>query len=289
MTDMSTIIGLIISALVGIAVDIVLVVLLGMFAAGIGGRAQEGSPAPRRRPPAVFGVIALGIGAYLGVSYAWQLSYDSSGLGALLGTGITAFLVIGGAVHLGLIGVVALAIRHRRGSAATRSLFASAGGLVLGALAGIILAAPLGLTYRAPVFTERAARLDLSWYGEATFVPSAGSPATCTSVADGSEIAHVRGLSAGRVAEATVIVNIDLPASGLEVPMLDIMLTLTLPDGTQPGWWSGPVPIADLGPDGSRGRLTFSDLPLVGKDKGGPPSDMVESISGVVTWDCGDA
>lgn len=285
MPDTSAII-LIVSALVAIAVDVVFVVLLGMVVAGIGGRAEEGAAAPRLRPAMVLGAIALGIGAYLGVNYAWQLSYDSIGLGALLSTGMTAFVVIGGAVHLGLIGVVALVIRHRRGTTATRSLFASAGGLVLGALAGFILAAPLGLTYRAPVFTERTARLDLSWHDEAMFVPGDGSPATCTSVADGPAIAHVRSLAVGRLATANVTVNIDLPASGLDATMLDIFLTL--PDGTQPGWWSGPILIADLGADGSHGHLTFYDLPLVGKDKGGVPSDVRESISGEVTWDCAD-
>ena len=97
----------------------------------------------RRRPAWIAGSIGVVIGALLGLVYARGAAEGS--LGGAISVGF-AVLVVGLVVAVcAIVGIVALAIRHRA-STTTWAVFALGGGVLAGAIVAALVAGPMGLT-----------------------------------------------------------------------------------------------------------------------------------------------
>jgi hypothetical protein len=240
------------------------------------------------RPVPILVAVAA---AVAGVVAGREIAYERSmaGLGGALGGIIPIFFLVLDAGGLGLVGLVAIAIRRGHVSRAIATLLAAAGLLVTGAFGGAATAARTGALYHEPVVLESSGTTTFTL--DTVTVPFAtqhGGRATCRSDPDGRTVVDVTALDLGELGRGTLRAFMGLPVAATEPATAEFFIDAgDLPDGATPPSWSGRVLVSGLRADHASGRLAFDGVPQhVDEKMPAPASIWPATISGELSWTC---
>jgi hypothetical protein len=282
------------------------VVVVGLAVARIGSRARAAEVAAADaggagddvadQPSTQAGLLRLAVlglpliaAAGLGLIFGRQAAYNRS-LGGLEGVFayVTLIVEVGGLVLLALgVATVAWLSRGRRGSTAIRTLLLTAGALVVGAVAGQLTAPVTGGEYVAPVILRAGGQGTLALDGTTpAFVGATNSQVQCESVPDGRSLQSVLGLAFGELGTGTVRGTVSGTGSSWTVELY--IDGGDVPEGAEQPFWNGPAVVDGVVPDGTTGRVTFTDLqPEAGKGAvASAPAGWPATLSGSLRWSC---
>jgi hypothetical protein len=282
-----------------IAVVVAILIAIARVIARVGdgnlasGTAPEGVASTPSRSSIVTPVpIVVAIAAVVaGVVAGREIAYERSmpGLGGALGGIIPIFFLIVVAGGLGLVGLVAIAIRHGRVSPAIATLLAGAGLLVTGAFGGAATAAPTGALYHEPVVLESTGTTTFTLdVATLPFATQQGGRATCRSDPDGRTVVDVTALELGELGPGTLRAFVGLPVAASEPASAAFFIDAgDLPEGATPPSWTGRVLVSGISADHASGRLAFDGLSQhVDEKMPAPASTWPSTISGELSWTC---
>jgi hypothetical protein len=294
------------SQLLGIAVFvacIAVVVAVLIAIARVIARVGDGNLAPGTAPdsaastpsrssivtpvPIVVAIAAVVAGVVAGREIAYERSMP--GLGGALGGIIPIFFLVVVAGGLGLVGLVAIAIRHGRVSPAIATLLAASGLLVTGAFGGAATAAATGSLYHEPIVLEASGTSTFAL--DATtlpFIVRQGGLASCRSDPDGRTVVDVTALGLGELGPGTLRGFVALPVAATEPASAEFFIDAgDLPEGATPPSWTGRGLVSGISADHASGRFAFDGLSQHVDDKmPAPASTWPSTISGELSWTC---
>jgi hypothetical protein len=137
------------------------------------------------------------------------------------------------------------------------------------------------------LYAKGTAGLELS--GVDGYVAHPAGAAHCTSVLGGTALDYVGWTDAGSLRGARMYGFLSLPRGARVGDSVELraFLRADAADEEFPQW-IGTATIADLGPDGTYGRLTFTAIPQTPVEGTNQPRpDGPASITGSLTWQCG--
>ncbi|HET7082765.1 MAG TPA: hypothetical protein VFJ00_03535 [Candidatus Limnocylindria bacterium] len=246
------------------------------------------SPSPGSRWPWLAGLVALGVGAFLGYSAAYQSSVG--GLGGMLGAAFLWLAVGALAVVAGLVGIGNALRGEGRGRVASRYSFAAVGLLLAGAGGGYGAVSAFDLGYHPPVVLQARGEASITLAGTLAFVPRASGRADCQSVADGTDVERVVALSLGDLHGGLLRADFAIPVGGVSSGYISLFVDgATLASGSVPPTWEKAEPEVSSAAGGASGSIRFDGAqlrtePEIGAATGSWPS----TLSGTVTWSCGE-
>jgi hypothetical protein len=242
----------------------------------------------RRLGPWLVLVAALAIGILAGREIAAEQSRSFLG-------GIFVVLLLGvGIVLLIAAAVVGVFLHGGRVTAASKSLVAAAGLLVVGTVGGHLAAGLTGAIDRAPVVLESVGTSTIDLTGAVqSFAPRNDSAAVCRSVPDEQAVSDVYGSNLGDLGRATLRATLTASSTTINAGSLELWIDGgDLSDGADQPFWGGPVTI-QASPGGFTGVATFSRLaresgPAKGQVNESPtPADgWPATMSGQLSWTC---
>lgn len=258
------------------------------------------------RPGSILGMSLSGafaagacvIGILVGRSIAYAKSV--SDFGGALEAAVLSFLLIAAVVVLVLVALIATKLRHGHMSQPIATILAAAGLLAIGALGGHTTAAAFGGLYRQPIVLQATGQTTIDLQaGDVPFAARVAGEATCDSVPDGQAVASITALALGELGSGTLRAHLSLAAEGSDSVGATAEFWIDggdLAEGSAQPSWNGPVRVTEIGPEGTTGKLIFTNLEGFSNDPAlkGPESPAATSgagewpstISGVMGWTC---
>jgi len=249
---------------------------------------------PRRRSSASTVVVAIvAIGAVVaGIFVGREIALEQS-RGLFLAGAVPMFLLAIVVVGLCLVGLVSLGVRRGRLNVAIGTVFATAGLLAGGSVAGWASAGATSGTEPVPVVLRAAGTATLTMAADpGAFAARDGGAATCESEQDGRGVAIVTALDLGELGSGTMRARVSPSADGPDAGRVELWIDGgDLPEGASQPFWLGSAEITRS--DGA-GQATFIDVGREGDPAPEPGSDAKDisadgwpaSLSGTLSWSC---
>lgn len=236
----------------------------------------------------VWCVAAFGGGVYAGYKIAFYYP-DTSGWGVVGLLIIVPFWVAYTGASIAVPAIVS-ALLYRKwfngGLPGARIVLIALLLYAAGLGVGYVMTPALGLEYRyrEPVVLEARGTMTLRLDGMAGYVSQSDVTAHCWSVAGGEDLSWasattVGTIDGGDVSASMSSVELEAPIVSVSVPTANFKMLS----------WSGPGVFVERTEDRRDARVAFVDIVVIDGGKGGPEQgDWPESLSGTLTWSCGE-